>query len=95
MTDARKDAAEALALHALGWMVGNAPVLEAFLGATGAAPDDLRARAADAGFLSSVLDFLLTDDAWVVAFCDDMGLRYEEPMQAAVVLGGARHRHWT
>jgi hypothetical protein len=95
MTDARKDAAEAIALHALGWMAGNAPVLEAFLGATGAAPEDLRARAMEPGFLSSVLDFLLTDDAWVVAFCDAAGLRYEEPMQAAMVLGGARHRHWT
>ena len=95
MTDARREAAETLALRALGWMAGNEPVLMAFLAASGAAPEDLRARALEPGFLASVLDFLLTDDAWVMEFCDAAGLRYEEPMQAAMVLGGARHRHWT
>lgn len=95
MTDARREAAETLALRALGWMVGNEPVLAAFLAASGASPDDLRARALEPGFLASVLDFLLTEDAWVLAFCDAAGRRYDEPMQAALVLGGARHRHWT
>lgn len=95
MTDPRREAAETLALQALGWMAGEEGVLTAFLAASGAAPEDLRARALEPGFLGSVLDFLLTDDAWVVAFCDAAGLRYEQPMQAAMVLGGARHRHWT
>ena len=95
MTDARKEAAETLALQALGWMAGEEGVLMAFLAASGAAPEELRARALEPGFLASVLDFLLTDDAWVMAFCDAAGRRYDEPMQAALVLGGARHRHWT
>lgn len=95
MTDPRREAAETLALQALGWMAGEEGVLTAFLAASGAAPEDLRARALEPGFLGSVLDFLLTDDAWVMAFCDAAGLRYEQPMQAALVLGGARHRHWT
>lgn len=95
MTDPRREAAETLALQALGWMAGEDGVLTAFLAASGAAPEDLSARALEPGFLASVLDFLLTDDAWVMAFCDAAGLRYEQPMQAAMVLGGARHRHWT
>jgi hypothetical protein len=38
-----------------------------------------------------VLDFLLMDDAWVVAFCDAAGLPYEAPMRARAALpGGGR-----
>ena len=89
------DRAEVIALQALGWLVGNEELLPVFLGATGSSEDDIRQRAADAEFLGSVLDFLMMDDAWVVAFCDANGLAYEDPMAARAQLPGGEQVHWT
>ena len=84
----RRDSAETLALQALSWLAGNEDLLPVFMGATGASVHDMAARAAEAAFLASVLDFLLMDDAWVIAFCDEAGLRYEAPLQARAWLPG-------
>ena len=87
--------AELLALQALGWLAGNEDLLPAFLAATGASLTDLSAAAQDATFLASVLDFLLAEDAWVIAFCDATGHRYTEPMAARAQLPGGQAMHWT
>ena len=89
------EAAETLALDALAWLVSQDELLPVFLGATGASADDLRARASDPEFLGAVLDFLCMDDAWVVAFCDQAGLRYDRPMMARACLPGGETLHWT
>jgi len=93
--DLSRDAAETVALKALGWLVNNDELLPVFLGATGASADDLRAQAGDAAFQASVLEFLTMDDAWVVAFCDCVGEDYMIPMTARLVLLGEGGRHWT
>lgn len=92
---AGQEAAETLALRALAWLVANEEILPLFLGATGSSAADLRARAADPDFLGSVLDFLLTDDAWVMAFCDAAGYGYSEPGAARHSLPGGAETHWT
>lgn len=89
------DAAETLALQALTWLVANDDLLPVFLGATGASESDLRAQAGDPGFLGSVLDFLMMDDAWVVAFCDTGNIPYTQLMQARAALPGGEQIHWT
>lgn len=89
------DHAETIALQALGWLVANDDLLPVFLGSTGTSESDLRARASDAEFLGSVLDFLMMDDAWVIAFCDAHGHPYEAPMSARVTLPGGDRVHWT
>jgi len=66
----QQNSAETIALQALGWLAGNDALLPVFLGATGASEADLRERATEPEFLGAVLDFLMMDDAWVVAFCD-------------------------
>lgn len=90
-----QDAAETLALKALGWLAGNDELLPVFLNASGASEADLRARIAEPEFLGSVLDFLMMDDAWVVAFCDGAGERYEAPMMARAALPGGAQINWT
>lgn len=90
-----QEAAETLALQALGWLIGNDDLRDVFLGASGASEADLRARASDPEFLASVLDFLVMDDAWVVAFCDGHGLPYDAPMRARAALPGGAAVHWT
>ncbi|WP_420859108.1 DUF3572 domain-containing protein [Marivivens marinus] len=87
--------AETIAIQALGWLATNDDLFPVFLGSTGASADDLRAQAADPGFLGSVLDFLTMDDAWVVAFCDAAGLPYDTPLRARHVIAGEAGMHWT
>lgn len=87
--------AEVVALKALGWLSGHDELMPVFLGATGATLDDLRARAGEAEFLASVLDFLTMDDAWVTAFCEAEGLPYETPLAARRALPGGGEVHWT
>ena len=84
-----------LAIRVLGWIASQDELLPAFLAATGASPADLRQAAAQPAFLRSVLEFLLQDDARVIAFCDAAGLPYVEPMQAHLQLLGEAGRNWT
>ena len=89
------DRAEVIALQALGWLVNNDELCPVFLGATGGAAEDLRNRATDPDFQASVLEFITMDDAWVVAFCDDVGLGYDQPLRARYALPGAEQVNWT
>ncbi len=87
--------AEALAVQALVWMAGDADLVGRFLAATGAGPADLRARAAEPEFLGFVLDFLLSDEAALVAFASAENIRPELPMRARAALPGGELPHWT
>lgn len=90
-----QDAAGTLALRALAWLLTQDDLVDVFLGATGASPEDLRAQAADSGFQTSVLEFLTLDDTWVMRFCDSAGEAYAAPLAARQVLAGEAGRHWT
>ncbi|WP_370253075.1 DUF3572 domain-containing protein [Nioella sp.] len=89
------DRAEEIALLALGWLAGNDDLMPVFLGASGASAEDLRNGASDPAYLGSVLDFILMDDAWVVACCDALSLPYETLMQARQKLPGGELPNWT
>ena len=91
----KRDIAETTALRALTWLLGNDELLPVFLGSTGASLADMRERAGEAEFLGSVLDFLMMDDAWVVAFCSASGLEYDAPMAARAALPGGDVPDWT
>ena len=91
----RQDSAETLALQALSWLAANEDLLPVFMGSTGLSPEELASRAGEAEFLGSVLDFLLMDDAWIMAFCDATGLRYDAPMLARAAPPGGESLHWT
>lgn len=87
--------AEVLGLQALGWIAAQPDLSGAFLGATGAASDDLSERASDPEFLGFVLDFLLADEAALLAFCEDHGLAPDRPYRARAGLPGGDLPHWT
>lgn len=89
------ETAETLALQVFAWLAGNETLLPVFLGATGVSEADLRSRIADPDFLGSVLDFVMMDDAWVVAACDEHGLKYESLMMARQALPGGAQVNWT
>lgn len=89
------EAAEGLAIEVLGWLAANDDLMPVFLGATGVTPADMRDAAGSPEFLGSVLDFLMMDDAWVVAFCDAHGHDYATPMRARQSLPGGQDVSWT
>lgn len=91
----QRESAETVAIEALAWLAGNDDLWPVFLGATGATEADLRARAAEGEFLGAVLDFVMMDDQWVVAFCDAQGHRYDVPMRARATLPGGQEMSWT
>ncbi len=91
----RQDQAETVGLQALAWMASQEEVFGAFLGASGASAGDVAEAAGRPEFLGAVLDFVMMEDAWVMAFCDGAGLAYGVPMQARAVLPGGEMFHWT
>lgn len=90
-----QDNAEVIGLQMLTWLAGNDELMPVFQGSTGASESDIRAGASDPAFLGSVLDFIMMDDAWVIAACDSAGLSYDSLMAARQALPGGGEVHWT
>lgn len=88
-------AAERLALDALGWMAGQPEVLGALLAASGAGPADLRTMAREPEFLGFVLEHLLADEAALLAFAAEAGIDPTLPARARAALPGGEQPHWT
>ena len=95
MTPLTQQSAEILALEALSWLVGNDELLPVFLGSTGTSEADIRQRARETEFMASVLDFLLMDDAWIMAFCDASDCAPDYPLRARAALPGGAEVNWT
>lgn len=90
-----RDQAETLGLRALAHVVGQDALLGAFLAATGADAAALRRGAGDPAFLGAVLDFLLQEDARVLAFAEAEGIPPTWPGLARAALPGGQLPHWT
>lgn len=74
--------AEIVAIQALGFISTDDALLSRFVSLTGCGLDEVRGRVHDPGFLGAVLDFLLGDEAAVVAFAEATGLHPEAAMLA-------------
>ena len=81
------DAAQSLAVTALGFIAADSDRLSRFLGLTGLGPDNLRTAAADPAFLGSVLDYLVADEKLLIEFAADAGLKPEAVARAHEALG--------
>ncbi|WP_439121603.1 DUF3572 domain-containing protein [Marivita sp.] len=90
-----KDAAEQIALKAIIWLAGNDDLLPVFMGSTGADETAFREGVGNPEFQASVLDFLMMDDAWVIAFCDNEDIPYDRLIQARAALPSGQQVHWT
>jgi len=76
-----RETAEMLAIRALQYLAGDPGQIARFLALSGIAPEDVREAAKSADFLSGVLDFLMGDEAALVAFAASAGC---EPGEVAV-----------
>ncbi len=90
-----RETAAVIGIRAAAWLVGNDELRPVFMGATGVSEDDFRDNLEDPDFQGSVLDFLLMDDGWVVAFCDEIELPYDQLRLARESLPGGQRVHWT
>ena len=90
-----QEAAQTIAIEALGWLVGNDELLPVFMGSTGTSAEDLKAGIEDPFLLVSVLDFILMEDQWVLDFCDFMGFDPHKLQSVRHALPGGEMVHWT
>lgn len=85
----RREAAESLAIQALNFLAEDSERLGRFLALSGIDPRSIRSAAADSGFLAGVLSHLDSDEALLVAFAAQAGVRPVEVDQARRVLAGS------
>jgi hypothetical protein len=85
-----REVAEIVAVQALNFLAGDTARLGRFLAETGIGPASLRAAAAEATFLASVLDFILRDDATAEAFAKAAGIDPAHIAAAREILGDPR-----
>ena len=81
--------AETMALDGLAFLAGRPDDLERFLRNSGLDASGLRRRAGDPDVLRGVVEFLLSDDALVTAFCEEQDVDPRALHQANHLLGGA------
>jgi hypothetical protein len=87
-----REAAEMLAIQALGFIAEEPERMSAFLGATGIAPEAIREAAGSPGFLGGVLEHMLADESLLLAFAERAGLDPAELARARRALGGQWER---
>ena len=83
-----KEGDEALALHALGWILADEPRAERLLGMTGLTPDALRASLGQRATLAAILSFLTAHEPDLVASAAALDISPEELAAAARRLEG-------
>ena len=91
----KPEAAEAFAIGVLGWIAADETASGAFLGMSGASVDDLRSGAGDPAFLGFVLDYLLSDEAALIACCEALSAPPETALRARQALPGGDAPYYT
>lgn len=83
-----RQAAEIIAIKALGFVAADPERIGGFLAETGIGPETLRASARDPHFLVGVLDFVLRTEALANTFAQEVELRPDQIRTAREILGG-------
>ena len=87
--------AQNIAAYSVEWIVLNQEVLEQFLNISGCNASDLQFLIESDEFQVHVLEFLMTQDAWIIAFCDTFDIPYGDIARARAVLPGGDVPHWS
>ena len=83
-----REAAEEIAIAALSYLAGQPEQLGRFLAITGIGPQQLRAAAAQPGFLAGVLEHFGSEEALLRAFADEARIDPVEIVRARIILSG-------
>ena len=87
--------AQTIALQALAHIASDEDRLAGFMAQTGLSTYELKDRAAEPAFLGGVLDFLMSDETTLVAFCEENDMAPDLPGHARRSLPGGEEVHWT
>jgi hypothetical protein len=82
--------AEEIAVAALAFLAVDPERLGRFLALTGLDPAAIRSAARERGFLAGVLDHIAGDEALLLAFCAQAGVRPEAVEGACEAIAGRR-----
>jgi hypothetical protein len=85
----KQDQASVVALEALAYIAAEEAALLRFIQFAGVSPDQLRRAAGEPETQAGVLDFVLSDESLLLAFCDACGHSPETPAKARQALPGA------
>ena len=91
-SSARRDAAEALAVAALGFLAAEPEHIGRFLASTGIGPGEVRQASREPGFLAGVLDHLASDEPLLLMFARQQQIDPAEIERARAALGGIWER---
>jgi hypothetical protein len=80
--------AEVTALRALGFLVADEDRLAGFLAASGTDDASLRAQAGSRDLAMAVLDFMLSDEALLLEFCDHESIDPRNMLRMRHILDG-------
>ncbi|PCJ71558.1 MAG: hypothetical protein COA62_02930 [Rhodobiaceae bacterium] len=89
------ETAQTIALQALAYIASDEDKMAGFLAQTGLSTNELKDHLTEPAFLGGVLDFLLSDEKALVAFCEEAGIAPDLPKQARQSLPGGEEVHWT
>lgn len=79
----------------LRWILEDPDIAGVFLGSTGLEASEIADRLDDPEFLAAVLDFVMMDDAWMIAAADQAGLSPVELQALRSHLPGGDTPNWT
>jgi hypothetical protein len=82
------EAAETLAIQALGFLADDPERLTRFFGVTGLDPSGIRDQIGEPGFLAGVLSYLASDEQTAGAFIAHTGCKPDDIFRAHIALGG-------
>jgi hypothetical protein len=81
-----KSAAETIAIEVLSYLAADPMRLDRFLALSGISVENLRAAAAEPGFLAAILDHLASDEQLLLAFSAHAGQHPEAIAKAREIL---------
>lgn len=87
----KQEQAEVLALQAITFITMEERALNGFLAQTGAGLNELKDQISDPHFLAGILDFMLSDESLLMAFCDHETIQPEFVVHARRALPGAEN----
>lgn len=82
----QREEAETIAVSALAFIAADGELLPRFLSLTGIEAHQIRAAAAEPGFLAGVLQFVLAHEPTVLRFCEESGIAPERVACAPAAL---------
>jgi len=94
VTPMKKEQAETIALQAVAFIGGDERALRGFLAQSGMDEGDLKAALTQPEFLAGVLDYILSHEPTLTAFCDQTDLPYDLPARARRALPGGDVPDW-